>query len=709
MRIAKATITFVLLILSFTAHCQVTAYNTNQAFTSIAIDSNYNVWAGTNKAGLFYLNKSSSPAPASFAVIAGTAPSNFMNFSILSIAADQFSNVWVGHSGQGGNTAVGGGIERVNINAVSSVQHYSPDRNARCFTFFQRDGLGTLHNASLAVDSNGTVWSAQRYHDLTVSPDYIVTPGTISYKPAGSPLFFSKGTFKDYPANDPVELPYPAYTCNPPGSATPQSRSCYSVAAGKTEIWASVAAYTSESGVSFPARLIRYDLQGNFIAPAFTFSSMGIPPGGIFNGIHITPKGDAWVTISAGKGFAVRRKGNWTFMNQQNLSCIFPAGAIINPNAIWGNKLGQVFIGTSKGLIVYNGSGPVQNVNSYTLYTTQNNSLISDNITAGVSERDSVQWIATSAGVMRSTLGRNYPASADSADYTSCNIPFINAIEAQSKQDLTSRSDYHEYKIETVICKTNGPNGANCNAQYVYKKMKDSVRYTTPLPDDFSYDNLTLKLLVFINKAELATVVGNINAWETNFTLGNPHGGIKKIQQVLTPAMRETYYDCLLCREEGQIPGISAPLDYDSVYRQQFIATVANVNPVAAISCTQVYKLYNSPNFFSDRALYRDGIAGFFCDNLTSAQYDEVRLFADDRNMVITNYTAPGHFLFPGKVVRSVVEECGQVKIVTIGTGLSSCGPNQAGENNANGNTIQGSILFKNIDLRLKQAFEKSN
>lgn len=699
------------LFFSINANGQFTAYNTNQAFTSITVDSNGNVWAGTNKAGLFYLNKSVQPAPAAFSVIAGTAPSRFIDFSILSLAADNFNNVWVGHSGGGGGTAVGGGIERIDMNAIGSVQHYSPDRNARCFSFFQRDGLGTLHNASLAVDTNGTVWSAQRYHDLTVAPDYILTPGTISYKPTTSAVFFSKGTYRDFQSGtSPVELPYPAYTCNPPVSATPQSRNCYSIAAGKTEVWASVAAYTSESGIAFPARLIRYDLQGNFIAPAFSFSSIGIPPGGIFNGIYITPKGDAWVTVSGTKGFAVRRRGNWIYMNPQSLSCIFPVGAIINNNAIWGNKLGQVFIGTSKGLIVYNGVGPIQNVGSYTLYSTDNNSLVSNDITAGVSENDSIQWIATRAGIMSSTLGRNYPASADSADYTSCNIPFINQIEAQSEQDHSGRDDYHHYKIETVICTSNGPNGANCNAQNIYRKLKDSVIYTTPIPDDFSYDNLSTFLLMNITKPELATVVANVNAWQTNYTIGNPHGGINKIQQVLPPDLKARYYDCTLCNQDGQIPGISAPLDYDSAYRQRFIATVASVNPMAAISCTQVYKLYNSPNFFSDRAVYRDLLTSIFsCDNLTSAQYDEVRLFADDRNMTITNYTAPGHFLYPGKVVRSVVEECGQVKIVTIGTGLSSCGSNTQGKLNANGNTILGSILFKNIDLRLKKAFEQSN
>ena len=52
------------------------------------------------------------------------------------------------------------------------------------------------------------------------------------------------------------------------------------------------------------------------------------------------------------------------------------------------------------------------------------------------------------------------------------------------------------------------------------------------------------------------------------------------------------------------------------------------------------------------------------------------------------------------------MEECGKVKIVTKGTGLNYCGDNFRGRMNAVGNIITGSIVFKNVDERLKIAFE---
>ncbi len=701
----------VILLLPLTVNAQDRVYNTGQAFTCISVDSNYNIWAGTNKAGLYFLNKSVPPGPAQFQQLPAAGSINFNNFVFNSIAVDKTPYIWAGHSGSGGGFAGGGGIERVNINNTGDVKHYSPDRNAECFNFFQRDGLATLHCASLSLDSNGNLWSAHRYHDLTSSPDYILTPGSLSYKFAGSDLFFSKGTYQSYTSNtEPAELPYPAYTCNPTPTQTPQARSCDAVAAGKNEVWVAVRGYTVKRTQQFlPNRLLRYNLNGTFIAPAFTFQSVGIPAGGVFNGLHVASNGDVWVSASAGKGFAVRRKKNWIYMDPQKIPCIFPAGATIGSNAIWGNKLGQVFIGTSKGLIVYNGVGPVQSVSSYTLYTTSNSSLPTNQVNGGASEKDSVQWVATAGGILRSTFGRNYPAAADSADYTSCNNAVINAIEAQADQDLSARRDYHSYQVETVICTQTGINGNNCNAQYVYKRMKDSVRYTTPTVADFPYDNLKAALLRNITDAELLTVVANVNGWQLNMATGNPNGGIRQIQQVLTAALKANYYDCLTCVQDGQLPFLFGEREYSPAYREQYAASVANVNPVRAISCNQVYKLYNAPNFFPDRILYRDIIRPLFgCDALTSSQYDEVKVFADDRNMSITNYTDPGHFLYPGKVFRQVVEECGQVKIITIGSGLSSCGSNSAGRNNAVGNIIVGSILFKNIDLRLKQSFERT-
>ncbi len=75
------------------------------------------------------------------------------------------------------------------------------------------------------------------------------------------------------------------------------------------------------------------------------------------------------------------------------------------------------------------------------------------------------------------------------------------------------------------------------------------------------------------------------------------------------------------------------------------------------------------------------------------------------KTFTLTNYTQPGHFLYPGKVFRSVVEECGKVKIVTIGIRFKLLRRWQTRRNKRHWKYHRGSILFKNIDLRLKKAF----
>ncbi|HUP10828.1 MAG TPA: hypothetical protein VM187_01405 [Niastella sp.] len=679
------------------AQMQLSSYNSGTSFTCIAVDSNYNIWAGRSD-GVYQLNKLSNPNASTFVALGGTA-----NFNVQALAADHWGYIWAGHNGRGGSTAAGGGIEQIPINNPAGLTHYSPDRNAQCFTYLQRNGIGTLNCAGLAIDSNGSVWSAHKYHDLTSSPDYILTPGTFSFNNNATLGFVSRATYQDYiNGADPGELPYPAYTCNPTPSQTPQSRNVYSVAAGKNEAWISVGPYVSKSGVSFPARVLKYNLDATYSGISADFATIGIPAGGIFNGLWLTPTGDLWVTISAGKGFAVRRKGNWTYVNTANLSCIFPAGATISANAIWGNRLGQVFIGTNKGLIVYHGSGSVNSKSSYTLYTAATHGLISDNILGGVAEKDSIQWIATSNGIMSSTLGRNYPLNKDTADYRGCNLQPINEIEAQADQNVTGRKDYHLYRVETEVCTTTGPNGGNCNAEYVYKMMKANASYQAPTVWDFPYDVLSTPMLVAADKNTVVNMVyKNISAFDpATASQTNTKGGIKYISQVLDGAYLGLH---LIAPTNTKIPFLSEYVDKDK--RNYWMERQKADNPDSVVACGS-YNLYNSPYLINDRIAYDLTVDNVACGNkLHNIAYDQVWIYPNDKDLTLTNYTQPGHFLYPGKVFRSVVEECGKVKIVTVGSGLSYCGDGKPGEINAIGNIIVGSILFKNIDLRLKKAF----
>lgn len=709
----KQILLLILLWFTTSVHAQYKTYNPGQAFTSVAVDSAYNIWAGT-KLGAYTLDKLADSAATTFTIVGGTA-----EFNIQTIAADNQGFVWVGHAGKGTSTsATAGGAERIAING-GGITHFGANRDMKCMPFLAYEGLATRNTKKIVVDDNGTVWSAHKYHDLSVPPDYFVTPGAFSFKRTGDAIFTSIGTYSSSLNGGDPGLPFPKNTCNESLGIAPQSRTVPSIAAVKDGVWISVYPYITADDVSYPARLLKYDLNGVYTGISATFASIGATVGGVFNGLAGTPNGDLWATMSAGKGFAVRKNGNWYYLNAAALDCIVPAGAQFNENAIWSNKSGQVFLGTNKGLIVYNGRGPVNSVSSYTLYTKENNNtLLSNNIFGGASERDSIQWIATDAGMMRSTLGGNYTANQDTLGHLACDNPIINEIYAQAEQDVRGRQDYHEYRIETIIATTEGPNGANANANFIYNMMKSDVGYSAIIPHDFPHDFLSfyLPIMIFSPSSVIDQIVANASKWEYDPVNGNENGGIKYIHQLLegmTFPLSYNLYTPFAYREliPDEFPFQNKISDKLQLSRDELLRLQMAANQKEVEACAK-YSLYNSANFIIDRSGFRTGefFKDFFsisCEEpLESVLYDKVWIVPDDKNLTITNYTQPGHMLYPGKIVRQVIEECGQIKVVTIGTGLSSCGDRVDGKINGNGNSISGALLFKNVDIRLKKAFE---
>jgi PKD repeat protein len=657
-------------------------YNKGTAYTCIAIDTNNNIWAATNKLGVFFLNKKTTPSATQFAELVFSTGTDPTKFVVQSIACDSLGNTWIADGGQGYSSAVGGGLERIDYNNPGTLQHYIRNDNTECIVGNVNDGLATRNIQSVVVDRKNTVWCAQKYDDLTVSPNYYVSPGSFSYKASSSTAFTTKSTWADRQNGvEPPELPYPAYVCNPTINQTAQTRTCNSIAAGPNEVWVSVYPYQAINGTSFPAQILRYDLNGNFIAPSINYATVGVPTaGGVFNGIYLTPKGDAWVTIG-NKGFGVRINGAWKFMALTDMPCIFPAGASINQNAIWGNKFGNVYIGTTAGLIVYNGDGNVNSDASYSFYALSSDAGASRSIMGGVSEKDSIQWIATNDGIVRTVIGK-YDMTAADIDYTSCNIPDMNNVEAAIASGENNQS-YHSYEVTTIICdKKTSKYPDHCTAEYVYNMLKNNVNFTAPTPPDYPTNVLDI--------------------------YKQANGGVLFTLLTVSPFVKA----------------------FDSLTTASLSATQNSANPGNVISCTQQYKLYNNAKSIVARYLYAQGpslryfkdcswLAGLavpfdyfnsmddYCGKqLLDVQYDPIWIFANDKKKIITNYTATGHILYPGKVERTVVEECGVVKIITRGVGTQYCGDNCRGHLMGQANIILGKYLFNAVDIRLKTAFE---
>ena len=438
---------FVSLILGSLVHSQTgnneprfKTFHTGQAFTSITSDANKNVWAGTTSQGIFFLNQTQQN-PIFTTQVLGTGPV-IGSTRMQSMARDQSGNIWIGHGGIN-STNGQGGLEKVNVNTLA-VQHFSPDRDARGFQFFQRDGIATLNVQQVIVDPNNKVWTAHRYHDLTVSgppsSQYILTPGTFSTRNANdSGPFVSFNTWQDRLDNTMIGgLPYPAYTYNPPISVTPDSRTVNAISVDRGFIYISVFGYNDSNGVFnsngnlvpttyLKPRLIKYTNTEipQFVEDYSTQEAQFNTSGVIFHGVYSNKNKGVWVTTPvAGNGFSVWvptssdiNEGNGLWYNVTDPR-IVPPGTIFNKGAIWGDSAGRVFMGTNKGIIVYKGSGEVQSPYSYTLFTKDINNppieraihdplMLSNNITAGCIESESTEeysWIATASGIMRLNL-----------------------------------------------------------------------------------------------------------------------------------------------------------------------------------------------------------------------------------------------------------------------------------------------------------------
>ena len=87
---------------------------------------------------------------------------------------------------------------------------------------------------------------------------------------------------------------------------------------------------------------------------------------------------------------------------------------------------------------------------------------------------------------------------------------------------------------------------------------------------------------------------------------------------------------------------------------------------------------------------------------------DPIKIVVDESSKCITNYTLPGHILFPGKVRRCIyVNDCDEIQIRTTGTGFHFCGPGIVGNSMGKANKVIGKWAFNNVDQRLIYYFQQ--
>lgn len=335
--------------------------NSNNAFRCIGVgDSIY--WAGTQYKGLYKYDTT---------IKVWYQSSQLPNVFINDIKRDKKGGIWIAQSGtsgqSGGGSNIAGGI------------NYFPDQYDIDMKFYSvpgtttGGGLTSRNVRSIYIDNKKNkrigadtslpkVWAAAATYITSgntstggISIGLQAVPNYFEQRKEGLQLFPFNGNF-------PVGTP-----------------SCDAVAGDDKEVWVSarqnfgrsqIIRYRPSTILKIGTVIGKYD---NTTDPTI-FSS-----GFRAQAICFDHDGRKWVGMQTG-GLAVLEGAKWRVVSSVEMPTKLTAGTAINNNAIIEDGLGNVYIGTSTGLLVFDGGGSVTDSTRYILYTTADG-LPSNNIT----------------------------------------------------------------------------------------------------------------------------------------------------------------------------------------------------------------------------------------------------------------------------------------------------------------------------------------
>jgi pimeloyl-ACP methyl ester carboxylesterase len=387
-----------------TSPANVVVYKKDTAFTSIAIDDNGNVFAGTNGKGLWKYDQSTWKNWSGFGIA-------FTKSNIRQIAI-KGNNLWVASSGYvfylgsgeaGNNMNFYGGVLRIDTKFPNARTYY---RGRPVLGQNPAQGPPTRNVLGLYIDSTGTPWCAASYHDSMTYPAFLNYNSRYHFAPGavgrynGSNFSFIKG----------ADLPEPTGILIGVGNnyqsenySIGKRRTCRSIVQAGAEVWVGSDGY--DAGSIITAGILRYDMAGNYIGK---FDQNNTPvPFGITNSdfgpwaMCKDAKGRVWASMNGFKGIAVYDTAGWHYIG---VPATLPAATVFRANSITGSTTGEVYFGTSNGLLVYKGVGDYTNDSSYKLYTTTQG--LSSNSIFGIAVgKDGSIWACTGAGVNKIKTG----------------------------------------------------------------------------------------------------------------------------------------------------------------------------------------------------------------------------------------------------------------------------------------------------------------
>jgi hypothetical protein len=324
------------------------AFTTNN-FKCIWVGKGNRIWAGTQYGGLYTYDDNG--------LNVWLKSDKLTNVFINDIKSDADSGIWIAQSGTasvGGNSNIAGGINYFSVASDISMNFYSVSGTTTSADLLSRNVRSLYIDQSWGSANNRLprVWAAQG--------TYIT-----SFNTRKGGLSIGLNPFSTYFNN---------YTG---GYATGTNATPISEAVGgnSEEVW--IAARQNNGG----SQILRYKPSGLYIGTHSNSDAPLLQSGFTAQAIHFDKAGNRWIGMKAG-GLVIKTPNGWQSMNTASL---FPTGSQVNFNAITSDEFGNVYIGTSTGLLEYqskdyNPSSSPDYSPSYIQYTT-NDGLPSNNIT----------------------------------------------------------------------------------------------------------------------------------------------------------------------------------------------------------------------------------------------------------------------------------------------------------------------------------------
>jgi Zn-dependent metalloprotease len=327
-----------------------------QSFLSIGLGKNNTVWAGTDKKGLYVYDGTH-----------WTQRSEINNVRINDIKTDANGGIWIAQSGTvNSGLATAGGVNYFANPALPMTGFYTigaqanvPSRNVKSIF---------IDNSRKQSGTNPRVWMA--------SSTYTNSAGNSAPGRLGLGLNATTPSFTSITAGMQAN--------NTVGGVT-------AVGGDKNTIWTFAPDNNNHN------QILQYNAGTGALIAAYDNAVVDLIPANFsVTAIYTDKHKFTWFGLTTNAVLVANEYGAFRYIS---FPSIFPAGSKVNANAIAGSPYGDVYIGTTAGLVFFDKLGNLESANSYHLYKKANG-LPSNNITGIAYDKVRFKvWLASDQGV----------------------------------------------------------------------------------------------------------------------------------------------------------------------------------------------------------------------------------------------------------------------------------------------------------------------